>query len=195
MAVWDDVADRVSFAMPAGIVELRRLVPPDARILELGCGSGRIVSELQRAGFSRVIVRHLTAMIDRGRDMDASVDLRLMLSATVPEPDGSIDAVVLCALLTSIPDHRERAATMQEVRRVLRRCGILHAVESLRSPGVAYGMNGVVVSSLGVATKHSTREELSSLLDGFQELRAEEVSFHSLSGRPCVALELLASRL
>ena len=195
MTTWDDVADRTTFTMPVAVDELQRLVPAHARVIELGCGYGRVVSMLHRVGFTKVVGYDVSPrMIEIGRERDASLDLRLMDFTSIPEPDASVDAVVLCALMTSLTEQSERETAMQEVRRVLRHGGILHATESLRSPDIVYDAVGIVHSTLGVATRHSTRAELDALFNGFRELRAEEVPFASIAGRESLALQFFGER-
>jgi SAM-dependent methyltransferase len=101
------------------VVEAR----PGERVLDLGCGAGRFVAALQRAGAEPVGVERAEAALDRARRTAPGADLRLV------EPDGSlpldhasVDLVWCSEVLEHVAD---TAHLLLEVRRVLRPGGRL----------------------------------------------------------------------
>ncbi|MGH9901836.1 MAG: class I SAM-dependent methyltransferase [Pyrinomonadaceae bacterium] len=103
-------------------LELARVLPPRARVLDVGCGSG-------------FIAHHLSAMLDRGvvgldlwERADAPIKYLRYDGERFPVPDRSFDAVLLCYVLHHAQDSR---AVLGEVRRVLRGGGLAVVYEDI----------------------------------------------------------------
>lgn len=104
--------------------------PPLERVLEVGCGQGEGVRELQRWFRPRAIDAFDLdeAQIARARArladvVAAGVPLRLWVgdAERIDAPDGTYDAVFELAILHHVPDWRRAVA---EIRRVLRPGGL-----------------------------------------------------------------------
>ena len=81
------------------------LVPPQASVLDLGCGSGVLLSQLKQRGHTRLVgveldEQAIVACIERGLDVVQS-DLNEGLSSFV---DGQFDVVVLSQTLQAVTD-------------------------------------------------------------------------------------------
>lgn len=131
MALWRD-ADEVavystSVLRPAELAVLdRHREALSGRVLELGCGAGRLTGHL--AGMARHVsaIDISAAMVERCHrrfpSVDATVgDLRDLSGFT----DGSCDAVVAAYNVLDILDHAERRRVLREVHRVLPDGGLL----------------------------------------------------------------------
>jgi SAM-dependent methyltransferase len=93
-------------------LELARVIPNHARVLDVGCGSG-------------FIAHHLTAMLgarvvglDLAESAAAPIEYLRYDGTRFPVPDHCFDAVLLCYVLHHAQD---LPAILNEVRRVLRR--------------------------------------------------------------------------
>ncbi|MFZ5564922.1 MAG: class I SAM-dependent methyltransferase, partial [Thermodesulfobacteriota bacterium] len=65
---WDRVAKNKSFTHELDAARFRLLVPETARILDAGCGYGRICDQLYRMGYTDIRgVDVSSEMIERGR--------------------------------------------------------------------------------------------------------------------------------
>lgn len=181
---WAPVAKTIQFSLPVCIGDLARLLPTNARILDVGCGYGRIARELRNYGFTDVIGYDSSrSMIERGHREHPDLTLRLNVGTHLPEPDGAADAVVCCAVLTCIPDPMTRARMISEMERVLRPSGVAHVVEFSESKDRRYNA-GRFRSGLGIEMVHFTRERLLTELDRFEKLGLREFACRSLSGSP-----------
>jgi predicted TPR repeat methyltransferase len=89
------VVDRVGTIM-------RHHVPLDARILELGCGTGLVGKALQQLGYTRLNGVDLSLkMLDKSRQTKAYQALQVAdLNAGIPAEDASCDAVLAVGTLT-----------------------------------------------------------------------------------------------
>jgi SAM-dependent methyltransferase len=103
-------------------LEIARVLPRGAEVLDVGCGSG-------------FIAHHLSAMlgtsavgIDLCRSAEAPIDYRRYDGARFPAPDKSFDAVLLCYVLHHAQDV---SVVLKEVRRVLRDGGLAVIYEDI----------------------------------------------------------------
>lgn len=110
-----DVEDRI----------IRREVPTGARLLDLGCGTGRTTIPLARMGYRVTGVDLAPAMIAAAHARAPDLDFRVMDASALAFPDGAFDAA--CFLLNGLDcvvPRSARARVMTEVRRVLRPGGV-----------------------------------------------------------------------
>ncbi|MFI0861813.1 class I SAM-dependent methyltransferase [Streptomyces smyrnaeus] len=105
-------------------------VPPTARVLDHGCGYGRLTARLGELGYSHVVgVDPSRAMIERGLRENPRLALHHQCELPLPDRDGAYDAVLLLAVLTCVPDDAAQGATPAELARVLRPGGVLYVSE------------------------------------------------------------------
>ncbi len=102
--------------------EIAAVIPPNSRVLDVGCGRG-------------FIAHHLSAMLGTGVigiDMDASaeaaIDYRQFDGQHFPLADESVDAVLFCYVLHHIQDV---GVVMNELRRVLTGDGLAVVYEDI----------------------------------------------------------------
>lgn len=81
---------------------------PD-RILDFGCGYGRVLQQLHEAGWVNTLgVDRSGSLIERGRRRFPHLDLRTFEDLPLKQPDGAFDAALLIAVLTCIPDDADK---------------------------------------------------------------------------------------
>lgn len=203
---WDKVASQKTFTHPINRDWLSEFVPTSARILDYGCGYGRALAELASLGYARLVgMDFSSAMVARGRQAYPAMDLRLVDALPTSEPDAGVDAALLLAVLTSIPDKSEQDKVMQEVRRLLRPGGMLLVSdmplqddERNRSryarDAAAFGAYGIFRTDDGAVVRHHDEARLHALLSGFDIVRTAEVSLSTMNGNPAKAVQMLARR-
>lgn len=101
--------------------EILSRLRPDDRILDLGCGAGRMLADLAGRGLGRLRLGldinppSLAAARDKGLDV-----VRADLTA-LPLADACCDACLLSAVMTCLVPASRRLAVLREARRVTRR--------------------------------------------------------------------------
>lgn len=124
----------------AAVTELQRrvLLPlfaehlrgDEACILDLGCGPGRFCADIARQTGARVVGLDPTAGLLALAPHDPRVAYLRAPGEQIPVRDGAFDAVWVCQVLGGIVEDAALAATAAEIRRVLRKGGLLFLVEN-----------------------------------------------------------------
>ena len=175
---WDKIADQVSFNLEIGWDRLPEFINIKARMLDFGCGYGRICKQLNQCGYLNVVgADPSSAMIARGHRMYPELSLLHSAEARLPFDDHSFDAIVACAVFTSIPSSKEREDAAEEIARVLKPGGILHISEFSASEEREF------MSALGAPMRYSTPKVLQDLFDGFECVHDEVVGANTMSGK------------
>ena len=204
-AYWDTHAEAHAFSHPLELGWLAEL-PKDARILDYGCGYGRMTAELAANGWRNVVgVDFAGGMIARGRREHPDLDLRHIAGLPLAEPDGAFDAAILFAVLTCIPDDADQRALISELRRLIRPGGLLYVSDYLLQDDARHaaryeaglprhGVYGVWDREDGGVFRHHSRAALDALLADFEPVAERQVETLTLSGASAVAIQLLARR-
>jgi ubiquinone/menaquinone biosynthesis C-methylase UbiE len=103
-------------------LEIARVIPRGAEVLDVGCGNGFIAHHLS-AMLGRSVVG-----IDLGSGAEAAIDYRQYDGARFPAPDKSFSAVTLCYVLHHAQDVQ---VVLNEMRRVLRSGGFAVIYEDI----------------------------------------------------------------
>jgi ubiquinone/menaquinone biosynthesis C-methylase UbiE len=103
-------------------LEISRMIPANARVLDVGCGNGFIAHHLAATARATVIG------IDLAPTTEATIDYRQFDGSQLPIGDGSVDTVLLCYILHHAQDP---GMLMNELCRVLTRGGLAVVYEDI----------------------------------------------------------------
>jgi SAM-dependent methyltransferase len=109
-------------------------IPAGARILDVGCGTGRWVRRYQQLGFRVTGVDKTLAMLHVARAHGAAAALIAGEAYSLPFPDSRFDAVSDITVTQHIPTHLQRQA-LGEMMRVIRPGGCVILMELIRGQG------------------------------------------------------------
>lgn len=203
---WDRVARSKAFSHPVSAGRLGEHVERSVRLLEIGCGYGRVLEGLHREGWSRTIgLDTSAAMIERGRRSFPHLDLRYHSDGPLPFDDETFGAVLLVSVLTCIPAPAAQEGLLAEAERMLRAGGVLFVSDLLlqddernRERYTAgrdrYGVEGVFELPEGVTLCHFPRSRLATLTKRFETLRSDELEVTTMNGNAARAFQLLARK-
>jgi ubiquinone/menaquinone biosynthesis C-methylase UbiE len=186
---WNVVANDVNFNLEIDIEFFSKLVPLKSRILDYGCGYGRTSQTLFEAGYTNLTgVDSSSQMIHRGNLEYPHLSLISIDSPTLKYPDNHFDAIVLCAVLTCIPENQEKLVVIQELQRVLKPGGIVHIVEYCSEE------DRIFKSKFGVMMHHQSSDELRILFNGFNKLRFNIAQSPTMSGNQAQAVSFFGQK-
>lgn len=129
-ALYDELYDNPAFRFELETYVTRLDLRPDERVLDVGCGTGRVVKQYVHTGTPVVAADYSLASLRRfrsGLDRKTRDRVRLVHCAVapLPFPDGHFDVVVATSLFSNLATREERDAGLREAHRVLRDGGRL----------------------------------------------------------------------
>ncbi len=191
---WDSAAASKTFTHPLDQALLAKYVAPDARVVDYGCGQGRLCGELQEAGYTHVTGLDFSpAMIVHARQALPGMRFDVIDESGPDLPDGSVDCVLLFAVLTCIPDDASQRALAGQLSRLLKPGGILYLSDySLQADArnaARYTKHaeagetfGVFMTDDGARVRHQSFEWLGKLFGAFDRLESREFDVVTMNG-------------
>jgi ubiquinone/menaquinone biosynthesis C-methylase UbiE len=187
------------------IDEALRFLPREGRLLEIGCGGGRMLRAVEqvRAELSLCGIDVSRSALRRAAERSPAIEFRLVQDpqAALPAGDAEFDAVLILDVLEHVADPPRLLA---EVARVLRPGGILHLHVPCEGDALSLwhwvpGQGGAASCKRRLAghVQRFRRREVLELLEasGFETLRVRH-SLHILGNlADLAAFALLALRL
>src|SRR5439155_12126115 len=116
-----------------------------------------------------------------------------------------VDAVLLFAVLTSVPTNKGQRAILTETSRVLRPGGILYIsdmwlqkdarnLERYVEGEKKHGVYGVFDLSEGVTVRHHEPKWIEELTNGYELQALEEIQVQTMNGHPSSAFQWFGRR-
>lgn len=172
---WDELA-RTLLPVPEYRQQVLALVPEGARVLEIGIGTGGLLTELAARAAQVIGVDHSPAMLEEARRRlegwgVSGVELRLGEMTHLPLSDASVECVVANMVLHHAADP---AAVLAEIMRVLVHGGVL------------------LLADLARHEREAAREQLADQWLGFEE--KELTDWLKWAGFAAVRIEQVASQ-
>ncbi len=203
---WDRVAPVKTFSIPLDFELLAAHAPLDARVLDLGCGYGRLGAELWSRGYRNIVgLDNSPGMIDRGRREYPQLDVRVQTGPGLPFEAASFDVVLLIAVLTCIPDGATQRALLAEIHRVLRPGGLLwlsdyplqsdvRNLDRYARDAARFGTYGIFELPEGVIVRHHDLAWLKELTRGYDLVSSQEAEVVTMNAHPARIMHMLLRR-
>ena len=200
--MWDGASTTKTFRHPWPHALVGSHLETHSRVLDVGCGQGRILGELLRRGIDASGTDTSSAMLDEARRVVSGVDLRLLEDSRIPWGDATFDAVSLLTVLTAVPRRGEQHHLVAECHRVLRPGGILvvsdlplqwdrrHRIRYAEG-FERYGDYGVWDFPDGGTVRHHDLAYFRRLVAVFDEVAMEEFPVQTMNGNPARAFRYL----
>lgn len=200
---WNRVAWEKTFSHPINLPLLRTYLPPDSRILDYGCGYGRISNDLYQAGYTQILgVDPAPEMIRRGRQLYPHLQLDdLPLSGLATR--AKFDAVLIVAVLTAVPSDAAQRELISTVERALRPGGLLFISDLLlqedernlsryEAGAAEFGTHGVFRLPEGAVVRHHSPAWIESLTkQHFKQLHWATLDVVTMNGNVAKAFQYL----
>jgi len=200
---WNRVAPEKRFSHPLRLEWLLQHLRPQARVLDYGCGYGRLLNQLSKAGYGNAVGMDFSdKMLLQCRSQFPHLTLVRNDGLTLPFRDRAFEAVLLFTVLTCIPSDDDQRALLTEVRRILRPKGILYISDLLINTDVRnlkryerdaeqFGVYGAFALPEGVIVRHHRKEWIEQLTRTFTCLAFEHFKATTMNGNPSAAFQYL----
>ncbi len=187
-AYWDGAGAAKDFSAPFDLAAFSLFVPLTAAVLDVGCGYGRTLAELQMAGYGRLLgLDPSPGLLARGRAEHPQLALARFDGRTLPCADETLTAVLLVGVLTALPLDRDQDLLLAEIHRVLAPKGVFVLGDfalntdarnlARYAQGLArYGLAGVFDLPQGGLARHHGPERV-------REITAPYIPLHFRLGR------------
>ncbi len=206
VAYWDAVAWEKEFMHPVNLPLLQGHINFESRILDFGCGYGRICRELERAGYKNVTgVDSSAEMIQRGRRQYPGLHLEALPASGPAYPRNAFDAIFLVAVLTCIPGDGGQRKLVHDLDAILRPGGIIYISDYLVQPdsrnveryqkyAEKYGTYGVFELPEGAVVRHHSVEWMDELMHAYEKLDLSFLDVVTMNGNAAKAFQYLARK-
>ena len=198
---WNTTGTQKSFAHPVNLRRVRQWISDEGCILDFGCGYGRVLGELYKEGYDKLIGLDFSpAMIAAARAQYPEIAFEQIESLTIPVPDASVDGVLLFSVLTCIPTDEGQRDLLREVNRVLNRGGLLYIsdlwlqtdernLDRYTRDEQKYGTYGVFDLPEGVTVRHHDPKWIETLTSDFTMVALDELEVVTMNGNPAQAFQ------
>lgn len=198
---WNTEGPRKPFAHPLNLQRLGQWLSPDSRILDFGCGYGRSLGELSKAGYRNLIGFDFSpAMIAAARARFPEITFDETQSSNIPLPDASVAGALLFSVLTCVPTDDGQRAIVRELRRVLRPGGLLcisdlwlqkdeRNLARYARDEPKYGTYGVFDLPEGVTVRHHEPKWIETLTRDFETVALDDIEVVTMNGNRAKAFQ------
>jgi ubiquinone/menaquinone biosynthesis C-methylase UbiE len=202
---WDKVADKKEFSHEIDWDFLGPFLKLESKILDYGCGYGRLTKKIADKGFANVIgVDNSRGMIKRAKRELPNLSFQHYNEETLEFPDNQFDLVFLFAVLTCIPMDKDQNKLIQELRRVIKPNGLFYVSDLLinsdkrnidRYKSTKYEPYGVFELPEGVILRHHKLDYLKNVVFEDFEIPYEKVyDVRTMNGNKSKAVQLVGQK-
>jgi len=204
---WETIGFQKDFEDPFPLEKLKTFLPQDTLVVEYGCGYGRVLKQMQEAGYTNLLgFDYSSKMVERGKKLCPTLDLRhIPKSGHIPLPDQKADFLIASTILCCLPGKQALASLFQEFHRVLKKGGTLYLFDFLLSnhpsslkkyeQGLSdHGEWGVYTTTEGLTVRHFQTATLMQLLADFDVQWFEQLDFKTMNNNPARVFQCFANR-
>lgn len=205
VSYWNKEGATKTFTHPVNLDLLREHLASNARILDYGCGYGRVTDLLCEQGYTAIGVDLAAAMVEKAQMLHPHLSFQKITPPHVPFSDGALDAAVLFAVLTCIAEDDGQRAVVNELHRVVRPGGLLYVsdywiqMDDSSRKRYEQGMEkyrtyGVFELSDGVAVRHHSREWIAELLQQWETVAMKDIEVTTMNGHKRLGFQWLGRK-
>ena len=203
---WNKVAREKEFTHPINMSLLRTHLSLSSKILDYGCGYGRVCQKLAEEGYTSIFgIDSSVEMIQRGCEQYPELSLEILPSSGLDYSDNSFDAVLLIAVLTCIPTNAGQKSLLTDLKRILRPKGMIYisdyVLQDDKRNQQRYQQNAEEFGTYGVfrlpertVVRHHSIDWIHTLTSSFETLDLVYPEVVTMNGHRAKAFQYLGSK-
>ena len=203
---WDKVAEIKIFTHPIDLELINTFLNKQSRIVDFGCGYGRIVKQLTDLGFENVCGFDTSKeLIARGISENNLALYHISNPTELKLEDNSVDCIILFAVLTCIPSNEGQNNLISLLLSKLKKGGIIYisdyylqenSVEVERYEYLNEDQNNFGVFKLpeGATFRHHTKEWIKTLTKDFDVLIENPLVVKTMNGNIANGFQIIAKK-
>lgn len=196
---WDASATSKEFSHPIPQSLIEQYFPAGAKVLDVGCGQGRLAKYLSDMAFAVSGTDTSTAMLEQARKNVPGCEFRECRSSKLTYEDNTFDVAIAVTLFTSVPFDLEQRQIMSEIKRVLKPSGCLFVsdlplqwsdryLDRYQAGQKRYGQYGVFDLEDGGVVRHHELGYFMQLINDFTPLKLETHEVVTMNSHPAQAV-------
>lgn len=179
---WSCIATKKIFNFPFYLNLFKQYSKKSYKVLDYGCGYGRILGHLVKEGFMHLYgIDFADEMLKLTYKNCPTVNVSQNDSLYIPYDNNQFDTVIVCAVLGCNPNAQDQKLIINEISRVLKPRGVLYLADFLinddkrnimRYKSFPTSINfeyGVFELKSGVLIRHHTESYIRKLLSVYEE--------------------------
>lgn len=204
---WNKVAKKNVFHHEIDWKIFENLCPSkNIKILDYGCGYGRLCNVLSLHGFQNVIgVDNSNKMIERAKNDFPNLSFKVNSLDNLPFDDDSLDVVLLFTVLTCIPFDTDQDKLLNEIHRVLKKDGILYIsdlflnedqrnIDRYKKYLNKYGTYGIFELEEEAVLRHHSKPRIKEISAKFHRTFFKEYDVITMNGNKANAFQLFLKK-
>ncbi|MDP1880627.1 MAG: class I SAM-dependent methyltransferase [Parachlamydiaceae bacterium] len=204
---WNKIGSTKEFEDPLYLEKLSPYLTQESKIIEYGCGYGRMMQILLEHGYNNLTGYDFAQnMVKRGNQTHPHLEINLLNeSGKIPVPNESVDAAIMLTVLCSMTDTSDQAKLLNEIWRILKPNGLIYISDFLICENERYnemylkgfqkfGKWGTYLTSENLVVRHLSSQALFVLMKNFDIQWFEQFDFKTMNNNPartfhCIAIK------
>ncbi|MCH9631710.1 MAG: hypothetical protein S4CHLAM6_00270 [Chlamydiae bacterium] len=205
---WNEVGSKKDFEDPLFYEKLKPYVCRSSKIMEYGCGYGRLLKILKDHGYENLSGYDFAPkMIARGKKANPDLDLNLVESSgETPLLDNECDLAIMSTILCCTVEWESQVKIVEEMRRILKPGGALYLADFLVSDQPRYKEKyeegfekfnqwGLYTTNEDITVRHHTTRWIMDLLKNFNIQWFEQIDFKTMNNNPARTFHCIATNM
>ena len=201
---WNKVAGKKEFTHPLNSGMIKQYFNKDDKILDYGCGYGRITHQLINIGFTNVIGFDTSSeLIKRGKALKDLPIYHIGSPQDLAVDNESLDGIILFAVLTCIPSNKGQSDLIKILHSKLKPGGIMYVsdyylqADSKEMERYEYLNDnkenyGVFTLNEGATFRHHTKEWINKLLGAFRIVEENRIEVLTMNQHKAEGFQIIA---
>jgi len=202
---WSNDANKKKFNHEIEWGLLNSLITKNTKILDYGCGYGRLTNNAFENGYTNVIgIDNSKGMIEQANTNFPNLFFSQNTSEKIDFPDKHFDLILLFTVLTCIPLESDQKQLIKELNRILKPNGILYVSDLLinsdqrninRYDSSHQKPYGVFKHNEGVILRHHAKNYLDeTIFKNFNILNEKTFEVITMNGNKSKAIQLIGRK-
>jgi SAM-dependent methyltransferase len=198
---WDTSGAEKSFSDPFFIKEFAQHLSKESRILDYGCGYGRLIKLLREAGYQNITgFEKSKGMLERAKNFLGETPP--IISDCAGLQKDSFDSIVLSTVLCCNPTDIGIKNIINTIAKVLKHNGLLYFCDFLISASPKYiekynegfkefGIYGVYRTSENILVRHFSKTYLLDLFKNFLVIWNKDIEYITMNKNPALQTHMI----
>lgn len=204
---WNRIAAEAICTHPFQLEALEYFITPKMRILDYGCGYGRICQQFRENGYTNILGVDISpAMIEKGKRLFPSLRLMVLDEKKLWAESECFDLVLLFSVLTCIPEDEALKELITHIHKALVVGGYLYLSDTLIQTDRRnqqryeqffheYGSWGVFRLPDGGVFRHFEMKDIQALTSQFKGIKTSFIEVMTLNNHPAKGFQYLCQKL